>query len=344
MNAEEALLWTLLASLVAYSVTGGADYGAGVWDLLAFGSRKARQRLVIQEAIAPIWEVNHIWIILLVVLLFSGFPEAFATIAIALHIPIALSLAGMVLRGAAFTFHAYGLRDVKLRSAWGRLFAWSSLLTPIFLGMTLAGISSGAIVLESGRVVSGYTAGWATPFGFFLGVFALTLFALLAATYLAREASTQFPDLAEDFRRRAIGAEAVGGVLAILVSWRASLEAPHLFHNLLNSPWSISVQVVTLLAAAVTTKALMMRRYLAACASAVIQVSSVVLGWGLAMDQHLILPALPVAQAGAIAEVIRPVLWALAMGSVLLVPALWWLFVVFKSSTEEAPPSSRYPD
>jgi cytochrome bd ubiquinol oxidase subunit II len=101
---------------------------------------------------------------------------------------------------------------------------------------------------------------------------------------------------------------------------------------------------VTLLAAAVTTKALMMRRYLAACASAVIQVSSVVLGWGLAMDQHLILPALPVAQAGAITEVIRPVLWALAIGSVLLVPALWWLFVVFKSSTEEAPPSSRYPD
>src|SRR5687768_2060141 len=149
------LSWVVGAALVAYVLTGGADFGAGVWDLLASGPRRDAQRKAIEHAIAPIWEANHIWLILVVVLVFTGFPVGFAALGIALHVPIALALVGIVLRGAAFAFRGYGIPTelasqaahaaVDKGSAWGRVFAWSSLLTPICLGLVVGGMSSPAI-------------------------------------------------------------------------------------------------------------------------------------------------------------------------------------------------------
>src|SRR4029077_1276730 len=128
----------------------GADFGGGVWDLLASGPRKRQQRHLVEEAIGPVWEANHVWLILAVVLLFSCFPAAFAQLSIRLHIPLSLALIGIVLRGSAFAFRSYGgLRDDVQRN-WGRLFAIASVVTPLLLGMAVGAVAAGAIG-EAGR-------------------------------------------------------------------------------------------------------------------------------------------------------------------------------------------------
>ncbi len=334
------LVFVLLGvAVAAYVLTAGADFGGGVWDLLASGLRAKQQREAVARAIAPIWEVNHIWMIFVVVVLFTVFPRAFAVVSVALHIPLLLVLLGIVLRGSAFVFRAYGLQPDAVRERWGRVFAWASAITPVFLGMTLAALSSGDIRVDArGFVTSGFVAGWATPFAISVGVFALALFALLAATYLASEADAEHEaDLRDDFRKRALICEAIAGMLAAVVLWRAWVEAPLLVDGLLRATWSIPVQVLTALVASAAIAALATRRLRLARVLVMVQVSLVILGWGLAMDGYLILPDVHVDSAGAEPAVLRFLPWVLLGGAVLLVPALLWLFRMFKGPTLRGP-------
>jgi cytochrome bd ubiquinol oxidase subunit II len=124
MPLELLLAVVILAALVVYALTGGADYGGGMWDLLARGSRAAQQRDVIEHAIAPIWEANHVWLILVVVVLFTGFPSAFAAMMIALHVPVTLVLLGIVLRGSAFAFRKYDPAGESRADGGVRSSAW----------------------------------------------------------------------------------------------------------------------------------------------------------------------------------------------------------------------------
>jgi cytochrome d ubiquinol oxidase subunit II len=323
-------------AIAVWVLTAGADFGGGLWDLLSRGPRASAQRQAVASAIAPIWEVNHIWMIFVVVLLFSVFPHAFALVSVALHLPITLALIGIVLRGSAFVFRAYGLQPTATRERWGRVFAVASTITPVCLGLVIAGLSSGDIEVDArGLVSSGFFAGWLTPFAFGLGGFSLALFGLLAATYLA--ARTQANDeleLSDDFRRRALISEVVAGLFAAFVIWRASSDAPLLFDGLLHASWSLPVQGLTACAAGVVCVALLQRRHALARVLVMVQVSLVVLGWGLAMNGHLVLPAMHVGAAGAEPEVLTSLPWVLAGGSVLLVPALVWLYRLFLENTE----------
>src|SRR3954466_6248314 len=110
MRTDLVLGGVMVVALVIYVLMGGADFGGGVWDLLAAGPRRREQRALIEKALGPIWEANHVWLILVVVLLFAAFPPAFAAISIALHIPLTLFLVGVVFRGSAFTFRSYDAR------------------------------------------------------------------------------------------------------------------------------------------------------------------------------------------------------------------------------------------
>src|SRR5437016_6135116 len=143
MSLADLVAGVIFVALNAYAVLGGADFGGGVWDLLALGPRKARQRELIAEAIGPVWEANHVWLILAIVLLFTCFPPAFARLGTRLHIPLSLVLIGIVLRGSAFTFWRYGA-DEEQRN-WGKVFAIASLMTPLLLGTTAGAIASGAV-------------------------------------------------------------------------------------------------------------------------------------------------------------------------------------------------------
>jgi len=135
LNLPFALGAILLLGVVVYAVTGGADFGGGIWDLLASGKRAKEQRLEIARAIGPIWEANHVWLIFVIVLTFSCFPPVFAAISTALYIPLSLILAGITLRGAAFIFRAYAHDVVNAQRNWGAVFAVSSALTPVLFGM-----------------------------------------------------------------------------------------------------------------------------------------------------------------------------------------------------------------
>src|SRR5262249_22244600 len=194
----------LVASLVIYALGGGADFGGGVWDLLAAGPRAGRQRETIAHAIGPIWEANHVWLILAIVLLFTCFPAAFAAIGTALHIPITVLLVGIVLRGSAFTFRSYGLEPGHVQDRWGRVFACASLVSAIMLGVTLGAIPSGTLGMDpaSGQVRTDFISSWCASFPFAVGFLALALFAYLAAAYLTLE--TEDDDLRDDFRKRAL--------------------------------------------------------------------------------------------------------------------------------------------
>lgn len=325
---QEVLWYAMGVGLVAYAITGGADFGGGIWDLLARGPRSAEQRGAIEHAIAPIWEANHVWLIFVIVVMFTAFPRAFAAIGIALHIPITLALIGIVLRGAAFTFRAYGLEPPGRRRLWQRVFAWSSAFTPVFLGLTLAAIASGEIRVDaSGQVTSGFFAGWLSPFALAVGVFAAVLFAMLAAIYLCADTRGE---LQTDFRHRAIWAELIAGAVSLFTFWRAAVDAPQLFAGL-TRPGGIGLQLATALAAVTTLHALVRGRFSRARIAAAVQVALVVGGFGWAMDDHLILPDLTRGAAGGHPRIDETVVVAMLLGAMLLLPSLWLLFRVFKA-------------
>lgn len=319
----------LALSLNAYVLFGGADFGGGVWDLLASGPRGHRQREVIAHAIGPIWEANHVWLILAIVLLFTCFPSAFARMAIALHVPWTLVLIGIVLRGSAFIFRAYGGGPGA-----GRVFAVASLVTPILLGVAVGTVASGSIrATPATNFYAGYVAPWLTPFAFSVGLFALACFAFLAAVYLTLEGHDI--DLCEDFRRRAIGA----GVAVFVTAGIAlvlSRSAPLVARGLTSSPWAITLHVLTGCAAILAFWALWGRRYRIARVAAAMQVTLILWGWGLAQYPYIVPPDLTIADAAAPVITLELVLTAVLIGAIVLFPSLYYLLRVFKGDAAAA--------
>jgi cytochrome d ubiquinol oxidase subunit II len=333
MTIWAELLWLAMgAGVVLYALTGGPDLGAGVWHLLARGPRKAEQRAALLHAIAPIWEANHVWLIFVIVVMFAAFSRAFSAISIALHIPIALAVLGIVFRGAAFAFHAYGIQTERTKKRWSRVFSGSSIVTPLLLGNIAGALGSGDIRVINGTVTTGFLAGWTTLFAWFVGCFTLALFATLAAVYLTAEARE--PALQDDFRRRALASEVVTGFFAALVVWRAEYEAPQLHAVLMRSTWTWAVQIGTALLALSTIYLLWIRRPRLARYTSALQVTLVVIGWGLAMDQHFILPDVSMAYAIAYAPVLPAYVIAVGVALVILTPAFWFLLRVFKLEHE----------
>src|SRR5258707_1940868 len=156
----------MITALIIYALLGGADYGGGVWALFAFGRRAPEQRALIANAIGPVWEANHVWLILVIVMLFTAFPPSFAAISTALHIPLTLLLMGIVLRGTTFTFRSYDVQRDDVQPRWSLVFSIASIITPVLLGITLGAIASGTIRDENGHVVSGFFSSWLAPFPF----------------------------------------------------------------------------------------------------------------------------------------------------------------------------------
>lgn len=328
------IVWFVMgAALVAYAVTAGADYGGGVWDLLA--RERADVKKAIERAIAPIWEANHVWLIFLVVLMFTVFPRAFSVVATALHIPITIALIGMVLRGSAFVMRAYGMDTARHRVQWGLTFGLSSLITPVVLGMCLAAVSSGDIRVAGSLVTTGFLAGWLTPFAFAVGVFALALFMLLSAVYLAYDApdvdAPHAHEIRAYFRKRALVMELVSFAASLLVLWRASVDAPALYDSLVSTKWAVPAQVFVFVLAVATSAALLRSRYGWARFLVAAQVSVIVGGFGLAMNGHIVMPDVSLENAGTRAEVLGPLAPALALAAAIVVPSLWFLFRLFKT-------------
>jgi cytochrome d ubiquinol oxidase subunit II len=330
MSLADVLAGVIVIALNFYVLLGGADYGGGVWDLFASGPRKARQRELIAHALGPVWEANHVWVILVVVLLFTCFPPAFAWLGTALHIPLTLLLVGIVLRGSSFTFRSYGGEQAQ-EQRWGRVFATSSVITPVLLGVVVGAVASGSV--NGPRTTDHafwptFVAPWLTPFAVAVGVFALTCFAFLAAVYLTLEAGDA--DSREDFRRRALGAGVAVFVAAALVLVLARPGAPLMWKGLLTAPWAIALHLLTAAAAITALAALWQRRWRAARVAAASQVSLILWGWALGQYPYVIPPDLTIADAAAPSATLRVVGIALVAGALVLFPSLYYLLKVFK--------------
>jgi cytochrome d ubiquinol oxidase subunit II len=333
MRPEPLLLGAaILGALVLYALFGGADFGGGVWHMLSFGARKERQRALIAEAIAPIWEANHVWLILVVVVLFTGFPPAYAQISTSLHTPLLGLLVAIVIRGAAFAFRsATSDRPVEARG-WGAAFAISSVTAPVVLGMIVGTMASGRLdAAPAPAVTSPLTlrGPWLAPFPIVTGLFALSLFTYLAAVYLTLDADDDV-EVQEDFRERALAAGVLTGVLALATFLLAGDGAPLIRRGLTTRPWSWPLHAATAIAALVALGALFVRSWKLARAAAAVQVALVVLGWGASQYPFIVAPTLTLQSASAPLVTQRLLLGALALGALVLFPSLRLLLRVFK--------------
>ena len=338
VGLPELVAGILVLALNAYLLTGGADFGGGVWDLLASGPRRDAQRALVAEQIGPIWEANHVWLVLVVVILFTAFPSAFATLGIVLHVPLSLMLIGIVLRGSSFVFRSYGARDDAAQRRWSRVFAGASIVTPVLLGIIVGAIASGAVGRAAAMVpVDGaggaaaptfagiYIAPWLAPFPLAVGALALAMFALLAATYLAVAARDDA--LRDDFRRRALGAALVVAVIGVASLIVAHHEAPDIGRGLVGG-WAVFT-VGAAGAALLGAYALVRRQWSLARIAAAAEASCILWGWAAAQYPLLVPPSLTVSAAAAPRVTLTLLLYALAGGGVVLLPALAWLFRLF---------------
>jgi cytochrome bd ubiquinol oxidase subunit II len=334
MRADVILAGIMLAALVIYSLLGGADYGAGFWDLMCSGLRQQGQRDLISRAIQPVWETNHIWLILVVVLMFSGFPAAFSAICVGLAVPIFLILLGIVLRGSSFVFRAYLAGSLRTQLYWGKVFSISSSMTPLFLGVVIGAISSENVLVKGGISENGFLETWFHPFPLIVGVLSLSLFAYLSACYLTIE--TDDVALQNDFRNRAL----FSGFVSLMAAFATYVIAGNVAHGirdgLSRAPDVWLIEVGGAIAAIVAFQALWTRRYQRARIAAAAQVALFIFGWGIAQYPYLVRPDLTIDNSASPTNILWSLDIAVAIGAVILFPSLALLLLIFKGTRKSA--------
>ena len=335
MTLTELLAAIIAVSLALYAILAGADYGAGVWDLLSSGPLKREQNELIANAIRPIWEANHVWLILILVLLFSGFPRAFGAIMVALFIPMLLMLLGIVLRGSSFVFRAYSTTDSRMQRTWAYVFSAASCFTPFFLGVVLGSLSAGNVVVVDDVSVNGYVLSWLSPFPIAVGLFTLALFAYLAAAYLAVEAPTQ--QLRESFRNRGIGAGLIAGCLELMAITLAGSYATGLRDSLLHNALARGAVIAAAIALIVGVVALFKNRFRLARMMAGAHASAVAIGWAAAEYPYIVRPDMTIFNSGSSDVTVRYVVLASLAGAFVLFPSLALLLYVFKDHRKQPP-------
>jgi cytochrome d ubiquinol oxidase subunit II len=314
----------LFIGVIAYAVLGGADFGAGFWDLTAGGAERGRRpRHLVDLALAPVWEANHVWLIFCLVMLWSAFPAAFAAITTTLYIPLGLAALGIVVRGSGFAFRKVVVRTAHQRAA-GAAFASSSVITPFFLGTVAGGIASGRVP------AGGYgdpIRSWLNPTSILGGAVAVLACAVMAAVFLVAEARRRDEqDLEVWFRRRALAASAVTGVVVLAGIGVLHADAPRLFSELTTRG------LVLVVASGLCGLAALVLLPRAAPALlrvlAVAAVAAVVAGWGVAQYPYLLGDHLPIDQGAAP----TPTLWVLlvvaAVAVAVVAPSIGLLFVL----------------
>jgi cytochrome bd ubiquinol oxidase subunit II len=329
----------MVSSLILYVLLAGADYGAGFWDLLSRGPWKDEQKNLIANAIRPIWEANHVWLILILVLLFAGFPLAFGVIMTALCVPISLMLLGIVLRGSSFVFRAYSAANSRTQRTFAYLFSTSSSFTPIFSGIVLASLSDDRVLVSQDESLNGYLFNWLNPFSISTGLLALALFAYLAAAYLAVEALSV--ELRQAFRQRALAAGSASAVLAVVTFALTGQYAHELRTGLLQNGLAHIAETAAAISLILGLIALHRDRVRFARWIIAIFAGSIVIGWAAAQYPYLARPNMTVFNSALSGNVIRDVLIALAAGVIVLFPSLALLLYVFKDQRRR--PSNSSP-
>jgi cytochrome d ubiquinol oxidase subunit II len=320
-DAAAAILWV---GATFYALFGGADFGGGFWDLFAGGpERGERPRALIQRSLTPVWEANHVWLIFVLVVLWTAFSSAFSAIFTTLYVPIALAALGIVLRGAGFAFRKslVGLRE---RQAMGATFAISSLVTPFFMGTVVGAIAAGNVPATSnGDAFSS----WLAPLPLLIGAMFVASGAYLAAVFLvgdARRAGEE--EMERYFERRALGAAVVAGTFAVAGLFALHTEARYVFDRLTSQ--GLPLVVLSLLCGAALLVVLRRgaRRPLRPLAAGA--VTAVIWGWGVAQFPYLLPTSLRIDQAAAPDPTMTIIFVVFAVAAVLVLPSLGLLYTL----------------
>lgn len=311
----------MFLAVTLYAVFAGADFGTGVWDLMAGNATKgAPMRRLIDRALGPVWEANHVWLIFVLVLLWSGFPRPFATIMRELAIPFWLVGLGIVLRGSGFAFRKFAPTLQAARLA-GIVFAGSSLVTPFFMGTIVGAIASGRV--GTGAVETEVI--WLSPTSLVGGVIAVAVCAFVAAVFLTEEADRSGDiELTEELRLKAFITAAITGAVALIGILPLRSDAETLFNGLTarGAP-EIAISVVAGLA---TLHFLRQRQLKRARVSAVVAVAAIVLGWGFGQYPWILVDSVTIEDGAGHPATLTALLIASAIAAVIITPALVLLY------------------
>ena len=334
MTAVNAMLVIIVLSLLAYALLAGADFGGGFWDLVAgWSGKKERdpegQRSLIAASLGPVWEANHVWLIFVIVSVFSAFPTAFGTIATSLELPLGLALIGIVLRGAAYVYRAYGDGAALPDQWWGRIFAGASVLTPFMFGVSGAALATGSLGPHSIP-----TEPFRSTFALTAGVLAVAVTAFLAAVYLCHNAA-QSPatvHLVPVFRRKAMGAAVASGAIAIAMLPFLYRDAPIVAARFTDR--SISFAALSAAFGIASLLVLWRERYVVARVTAALAVATVLGGWAAAQYPDLLVSASGVDAYGAVQSAAAPqsvnaMLIAMCLGMAVVLPSFYLLLKIF---------------
>jgi cytochrome d ubiquinol oxidase subunit II len=334
MTSADLLLGVLFLAVTAYALFGGADFGAGFWDLFAGGARTGmRRRKLIEHAIGPVWEANHVWLIFAVVLLWTGFPAVFAGVAATMYIPLTCAALGIIGRGAGFAFRKTS-DTVGRQRIFGALFAFSSVVTPFFFGAVAGGVASGRVPpWTAGR--GDLLTSWWNPTSIATGALAVAVCAYLAAVFLTLDARREDPDLVPQMRRLALWAGAATGVLAAAGLLVVRLDAEWLADRLWR-PVPAALIVASALAGLASIGLLAAGRYVAVRVTGGLAVAAVLWGWAAAQYPYLLPPSTTVSGVAATPAVMRATLWAVLAGAAILAPSLWWLVRLFQTPVRDS--------
>jgi cytochrome bd ubiquinol oxidase subunit II len=314
-----AILWT---GATLYALFGGADFGGGLWDLIAGDAEKGeRPRARIQRSLTPVWEANHVWLIFILVVLWTAFPEAFGAVMTTLYVPIALAAVGIVLRGAGFAFRK-SVERLEYRRAMGAVFALSSVLTPFFMGAVVGAIAAGNVPADgNGDAFSS----WLQPLPLLTGALFVAAGAYLAAIFLVADSHrVDDKEMEGYFARRALIAGVLAGAVALFGLIALHAEARYVYDRLIVE--GLPLVIVSVLCGFGVLGLLLSRgrrglRPLAAGA-----VIAVIWGWGVAQFPYLLPTSLRIDQAAAPEPTLDAVLIVFVVAAIVVLPALGLLY------------------
>ena len=335
MNLSDVVAVLLFVGVVAYALFGGADFGAGIWDLLAGSDESGGPlRAQIDRSIGPVWEANHVWLIYILVFTWTAFPTGFSALMSTLFVPWLLAGFGMVLRGATFAFRKFSatLGEARL---YGVVFASSSLITPFFLGMIAGAVASGRVPADGYGDV--WTS-WTGPTSWLGGTLAVLTCTFLAGTFLAADfARAGHREMAAWMGRRAFVAGAITGAVALAAVFVLELDAESLADGL-HGRGAVLI-AVSAVAGLFSLWRLHAGQWALARVGAVIAVAAIVIGWGVGQYPDLLVDELTIADAAGARSTLIGLIIVFGLASVTAVPALLWLYVLVNRS-EWAPGSA----
>ena len=322
----------LSVSLLLYMILGGADFGAGIIELFAGKRFKDAERAVISGAIGPVWEANHMWLIIVVVILFMGFPRVYTDMSIYLHIPLTLTLMGIIARGTAFTFRHYDAIKDESQEVYSFIFKFSSLWTAFFLGVLTGAMALGKINPEAAGFYDGYIAPWLNIFCVSTGIFACCVFAFLASVFLIGETTdVKMKDVFVRVGTYANIATVISGGLVFLAGLADGFD---LFASMLDTPASIAGMILATLSLPVLWYALRKEKVILSRLTAGFQASMILISWYAINFPYILKRAsgndLSLLDTAAPPATIAVLGYALLIGSTLIFPFLYYLFRIFK--------------